>query len=57
MTSRSPEFNQELEQLKEELEGVNEKVAALQDSLQLKDDENEQLSEWIKLFFVICFCM
>ena len=45
MQSKTPSVNHEAEALKEELESVNKKIDLLQESLQIKDDENSQLSE------------
>ena len=46
--SKTPSANQEAEALKEELESVHKKVDLLQESLQIKDDENSELSKLLQ---------
>ena len=53
MQSKTPSVNHEAEALKEELESINKKVDLLQESLQIKDDENSQLSERLYMFFFL----
>ena len=50
MQSKTPSVNHEAEALKEELESVNKKVGILQESLQLKDEENDQLGKIFTVF-------
>lgn len=48
MQSKTPSVNHEAEALKEELDSVTKKVGILQESLQLKDEENDQLGKEIE---------
>jgi hypothetical protein len=45
MRTPSPQFNQELEDLRIEVEDLNVKVTNLQNSVDIKEDENKNLGQ------------